>query len=117
MHKFDFPAWFAEARAAKKLTFRTLAAETKLSAGHLNNLEKGTSVPTDDVLVAIARALDADADWLLAKVDTTRLDPARIERLRKYAPEFLGLPATMASEPGSTYEAKPSRHVGKGGPA
>ena len=106
MHTFDFPTWLAQARAAKGLTFRALAAETKLSAGQLNNLEKRTSAPTDDALVPIAKALDVDPDWLLAQVDTTRLDPARIARLRKYAPEFLGFPASIAGEAPGTYDTK-----------
>lgn len=105
MHTFDFPTWFAQARAAKGVTFRALAAETKLSAGHLNNLEKGTSAPTDDALIPIAKALDIDPDWLLAMVDTTRLDPARIARLRKHAPAFLGFEANKASEAPGTYKA------------
>ncbi len=104
MHTFDFPTWFAQTRSARQLTFRALAAETKLSAGHLNNLEKGTSAPTDDALVPIAQALGVAPDWLLAQVDTTRLDPARIARLRKYAPEFLGLQADRASEGPGVYE-------------
>lgn len=103
MHTFDFPKWFAEVRAEKGLTFRALSAATKLSAGHLNNLEKGTSTPTDDAMVPIAKALDVDPDWLLAMIDTTRLDPARIARLRKYAPEFLGL---QASEAPARYSTK-----------
>jgi transcriptional regulator with XRE-family HTH domain len=93
MTTFDFPGWLATTRSAQDLTFRALAARTKVSAGHLNNLEKGTAAPTDDVLVAIATALAVDPDWLLAQVDTTRLDPKRIERLRKHAPAFLGLVA------------------------
>jgi transcriptional regulator with XRE-family HTH domain len=102
MQTFDFRAWFSQARASKRKTFRALAAETKISPGHLNNLEKGTAAPTDDVLVAIAAALEVNPDWLLAQVDTTRLDPARIERLRKYAPAFLGL----AAEEPPTYGEK-----------
>ena len=106
MHTFDFPTWFAQTRADKQLTFRALAAVTKLSAGHLNNLEKGTSTPTDDVLVAIAVALDVEPDWLLANVDTTRIDPRRIERLRRYAPSFLGLPDDHATEEPGRYGDK-----------
>lgn len=106
MHKFDFRAWFAETRKAKGLTFRALADLTKLSAGHLNNLEKGTSIPTDEVIVAVARAFDANPDWLLAQVDTTRIDPQRIERLRKYAPAFLGIEGSRAHESSGTYEAE-----------
>lgn len=103
MHTFDFPKWLAEARAANQLTFRAMATATKLSAGHLNNLEKGTSAPTDDALVPIAHALGVDPDWLLAQVDTTRLDPARIARLRKYAPEFLGIEEARAGEAPGAY--------------
>lgn len=104
MPAFNFAHWLAERRKAHGLTFRSLAAATGLSAGHLNNLEKETAVPTDDVLIAIAAALETDADWLLAQVDTTRLDPARIARLRKHAPEFLGLPRFQAAEGGAGYD-------------
>jgi transcriptional regulator with XRE-family HTH domain len=46
------------------LTYRDLAHETGLSAGYLNHLVHGNRpVPSDDVIVTLAQALGAEADY------------------------------------------------------
>lgn len=97
MDKFDFPKWLIAEREKRGWLTADLARAIKRSGGYTNNLETGERKPTDEALRAIAEGLSTvgkavDADWLIAQVDTCRIGDERIERLRKHAPEFLGLP-------------------------
>lgn len=50
----------------RRLSYRQLAYKTKLSAGYLNHLTKGTRpVPADPVITVIAEALRVQADFFL----------------------------------------------------
>ena len=50
----------------RHLSYRQLAYKTKLSAGYLNHLTKGTRpVPADPVIAVIAEALCVEADFFL----------------------------------------------------
>ncbi len=71
------------------LTYRALAEATALSAGYLNHLVHGNRpVPSDDVLGAIAKALDVEPEHFLEyrlRVISERLEamPELIDRLYK----------------------------------
>lgn len=75
-----------------------VARESGLSPGYVNNLESGERLPTNEALAMLAKAFEVEADWLIAQVDTARIGPEGIERLRKYAPGFLGLPTADFAE-------------------
>jgi len=49
--------------AERNVTYRALADKTGLSAGYLNHLVHGNRpVPSDDVIAALAKALDVEPD-------------------------------------------------------
>ena len=61
-----FPAALKGLMDERQLSYRQLAYKTKLSAGYLNHLTKGTRpVPADPVIAVIAEALRVEADFFL----------------------------------------------------
>ena len=61
-----FPAALKELMEERNLSYRQLAYKTKLSAGYLNHLTKGTRpVPADQVIAVIAEALRVAPDFFL----------------------------------------------------
>ncbi len=61
-----FPAALKGLMDERQLSYRQLAYKTKLSAGYLNHLTKGTRpVPADAVIAVIAEALRVEADFFL----------------------------------------------------
>ena len=69
------------------VTYRELAARTKLSAGYLNHLVHGNRpVPSNDVVATLAEALEVEPEHFREyrlRVITDRLEamPALIDRL------------------------------------
>ncbi|MCU1469464.1 MAG: hypothetical protein JWQ39_613 [Glaciihabitans sp.] len=62
----SFGELISSARQEKQRSLRDLAAELDLSASYLNDIEHNRRVPAESNVVAIAGALDLDADDLLA---------------------------------------------------
>jgi transcriptional regulator with XRE-family HTH domain len=61
-----FPVALKGLMEERHLSYRQLAYKTKLSAGYLNHLTKGTRpVPTDAVIRTIATALHVEPDFFL----------------------------------------------------
>jgi transcriptional regulator with XRE-family HTH domain len=61
-----FPSALKELMEERNLSYRQLAYKTKLSAGYLNHLTKGTRpVPADQVIAVIAEALHVAPDFFL----------------------------------------------------
>jgi transcriptional regulator with XRE-family HTH domain len=61
-----FPAALKGLMDERRLSYRQLAYKTKLSAGYLNHLTKGTRpVPADPVIAVIAEALRVTPDFFL----------------------------------------------------
>jgi transcriptional regulator with XRE-family HTH domain len=61
-----FPAALKGLMDERQLSYRQLAYKTKLSAGYLNHLTKGTRpVPADPVIAVIAEALRVEPDFFL----------------------------------------------------
>ena len=61
-----FPEALKGLMEERHLSYRQLAYKTKLSAGYLNHLTKGTRpVPADPVIGVIATALCVEADYFL----------------------------------------------------
>jgi transcriptional regulator with XRE-family HTH domain len=71
------------------VSYRKLAAKTKLSAGYLNHIVHGSRpVPTNDVIAGIARALGVEPEHFREyriRVITERLEqlPDLVDRLYK----------------------------------
>jgi transcriptional regulator with XRE-family HTH domain len=99
MDTFDFRAWLQAQRERHGWRKSEVARRAGLSQGYVNNLESGEREPTDEALKALAVAFEIDPDWLIAKVDTARIGPERIERIRRHVPEFLGLPRAKEATP------------------
>jgi transcriptional regulator with XRE-family HTH domain len=108
MDTFDFRAWLQAQRARRNWKKSEVARRAGLSQGYVNNLETGEREPTDEALRSLAAAFEVDPDWLIAKVDTARIGPERIERIRQHVPEFLGLPRKRADR---AKEPPPPRYV------
>jgi transcriptional regulator with XRE-family HTH domain len=61
-----FPAALQGLMEERHLSYRQMAYKTRLSAGYLNHLTKGTRpVPADPVIRTIARALRVEPDFFL----------------------------------------------------
>jgi transcriptional regulator with XRE-family HTH domain len=61
-----FPVGLKGLMDERHLSYRQLAYKTKLSAGYLNHLTKGTRpVPADPVIAVIAEALCVEPDFFL----------------------------------------------------
>ena len=61
-----FPAALKSLMEERHLSYRQLAYKTKLSAGYLNHLTKGTRpVPADPVIAVLAESLCVEPDFFL----------------------------------------------------
>jgi transcriptional regulator with XRE-family HTH domain len=58
-----------ERRKALGINQEALAVLIGINQGQVSRYESGESVPSSDVLAALARALQTSADWLLGLVD------------------------------------------------
>ena len=77
-----FPIALKSLMDERQLSYRQLAYKTKLSAGYLNHLTKGTRpVPADPVIAVIAEALRVEPDFFVEY------------RLRQVAEVLAGSPA------------------------
>jgi transcriptional regulator with XRE-family HTH domain len=56
-------------RKALGINQEALAVLIGINQGQISRYESGESVPSSDVLAALARALQTSADWLLGLVD------------------------------------------------
>ena len=82
-----FPAALKSLMDERRLSYRQLAYKTKLSAGYLNHLTKGTRpVPADPVIAVVAEALRVEPDFFVEYrlrqiVDVLDGSPALADRL------------------------------------
>lgn len=53
-------------RARKRMTLRQTATTVGVSASYLSDIENGRKIPSEDVVLGLASALDLDPDDLLA---------------------------------------------------
>lgn len=67
-------------RALKRKTLRQLATEIGKTAAYLSDIENGRRVPSEEVLIALAGALDLDADELMAAAGKIGLEADRYLR-------------------------------------
>jgi transcriptional regulator with XRE-family HTH domain len=83
-----FPTALKGLMDERRLSYRQLAYKTKLSAGYLNHLTKGTRpVPADQVIAVIAEALRVEPDFFLeyrVRQVTVVLDSAPVLADRLY---------------------------------
>jgi transcriptional regulator with XRE-family HTH domain len=66
MAKLTFGATLRKLRESKRMSLRKTAAAAKISPTYLAQLERNESTPSEDVVFALADALDYDEDDLLA---------------------------------------------------
>jgi transcriptional regulator with XRE-family HTH domain len=83
----SFGAALEHLMTERRVTYRSLAAKTKLSAGYLNHIVHGNRpVPANEVIGSIAKALDVEPEHFReyrVRVITDRLErmPDLIDRL------------------------------------
>jgi transcriptional regulator with XRE-family HTH domain len=112
-----FPLALKGLMAERHLSYRQLAYKTKLSAGYLNHLTKGTRpVPADPVIAVIAEALRVEADFFLEyrlRQVTDVLDgsPALADKLYGILLRNLPVPEDIAE----SLKAPGNGHSGNGG--
>lgn len=58
-----------------------------VTPSYISQIEKGDKIPSVDVLVAMARALDTSADYLLMLSDDPRRPGSAIETMQYFSPE------------------------------
>jgi transcriptional regulator with XRE-family HTH domain len=56
-----------QVRKARQLTLRQVACDTDISVSHLSAIERGSTNPSQDVMIRIARALDIETEWFFPK--------------------------------------------------
>lgn len=61
-----FGVCIRRARKAQGKTLRKLAGDLNISHVHLVHLEKGVKSPSDAIILALAKELGEDSDWLFA---------------------------------------------------
>jgi transcriptional regulator with XRE-family HTH domain len=66
MAKLTFGATLRKLRELKRMSLRKTAAAAKISPTYLAQLERNESTPSEDVVFALADALDYEGDHLLA---------------------------------------------------
>lgn len=62
-----FPSRLKEQRASEGLTQEQLAKKTGMGQDWISHLEAGRRMPSIEVFVKLANALNANADWLLGR--------------------------------------------------
>jgi transcriptional regulator with XRE-family HTH domain len=125
-----FPAALKGLMDERHLSYRQLAYKTKLSAGYLNHLTKGTRpVPADPVMAVIAEALCVEPDFFLeyrVRQVTDVLDgaPALADKLYGILLRHLPVPEDIADalrQPGNGHGGgvvpPPGNGRGAGAPA
>lgn len=87
-------------RLARRMTLKTVAAESGMSGANLSQVEHGLTIPSVTSLLRIARALGVSADYLLRPANGGDL----LDRLLEDAAD-----QTRGGDVGSAHEARPSR--------
>ena len=65
----DFAEYLKNLRTEKHLGVRELGRAVGVTGMHISNLEKGKSMPSPDLIVRLAEALDADVDEFSYRAD------------------------------------------------
>jgi transcriptional regulator with XRE-family HTH domain len=82
MAKLSFGATLRKSRDMKGMSLRKTAAAARISPTYLAQLERDASIPSEDVVFALADALGYDADRLLAL--TGRIAEDVLDVIRKH---------------------------------
>jgi len=90
MNKLKFGELIRKLRKAKDLTLKNLAKKVGVSIVNISHIENGRSGASRKVIQKLAKALDYDADKLLAAADAIGEDVERIIRkIPSAVPDFL----------------------------
>ena len=90
MNKVKFGELIRKLRKAKNLTLQNLAKKVGVSIVNISHIENGRSGASRKVIQKLAKALDYDADKLLAAADEIGEDVERIIRkIPSAVPDFL----------------------------
>lgn len=84
MSTLAFKDWLRQQREAAGLSMGELGEDLDMSRGHINNLEKGRFLPSDDSIPAIAERFKVARAWLQAQVDAERLGDERLLALDQH---------------------------------
>ena len=90
-------------REDRDLSLRALASASHLSATYLSQLERGHSIPTEDVIYRLAETLDCDEDLLLAY--SGRVSQDILDIILEQPAEIAELLLAIDGLPGPTIES------------
>lgn len=86
----NFAEYLKNLRTEKHLGVRELGRAVGVTGMHISNMEKGKSMPSPDLIVRLAEALDADVDEFSHRADNVAPEIVGvIQNQPKAVPQFL----------------------------
>ena len=85
-----FADYLKDLRTSKRIGVRELGRECGVTGMHISNMEKGKSLPSPELIVKLAQALEADVDEMSHRADHVAPEVVDvIQKQPKAVPNFL----------------------------
>jgi transcriptional regulator with XRE-family HTH domain len=85
-----FADYLKDLRTSKRIGVRELGRECGVTGMHISNMEKGKSLPSPELIVKLAQALEADVDEMSHRADHVAPEVVGvIQNQPKAVPNFL----------------------------
>jgi len=89
-HMANFGEYLNQLRTEKRMGVRELGRAVDVTGMHISNMEKGKSLPSPELIVKLAKALDADVDEMSYQADHIAPEVVGvIQNQPKAVPNFL----------------------------
>ena len=86
----DFAEYLKQLRTEKRIGVRELGRAVGVTGMHISNMEKGKSMPSPELIVKLADALDTDVDEMSYRADHVAPEIVNvIQKQPKAVPNFL----------------------------
>jgi transcriptional regulator with XRE-family HTH domain len=86
----NFAEYLKNLRTEKRMGVRELGRAVDVTGMHISNMEKGKSLPSPELIVKLAKALDADVDEMSYQADHIAPEVVDvIQKQPKAVPNFL----------------------------
>jgi len=86
----DFAEYLKQLRTEKRIGVRELGRAVGVTGMHISNMEKGKSMPSPELIVKLADALDTDVDEMSHRADHVAPEIVNvIQKQPKAVPHFL----------------------------
>ncbi|MFP6834359.1 MAG: helix-turn-helix transcriptional regulator [Porticoccaceae bacterium] len=90
MSMSDFAEYLKQLRTEKRIGVRELGRAVGVTGMHISNMEKGKSMPSPELIVKLADALDTDVDEMSYRADHVAPEIVNvIQKQPKAVPNFL----------------------------